>query len=58
MPLVGKVNVVAWDSQYAVFCHPQSSRLLAVMLLARLTSRPDVVFIRYAGLPPTSASEN
>src|SRR5437660_3237119 len=58
VPLFANVTVVACDSQYAAFCHPQAFRLPAVASVARFTSSPDVVLIGYAGEPLASASEN
>src|ERR1700736_975910 len=58
VPLVGNVTVVACDSQYAAFCHPQLFRLAAVLSVARFTSRPAVELIGEIAAPFACASEN
>src|SRR5262245_45771107 len=55
---LGNVKVVACDSQYAVFCQPQPLRLLAVLSVARFTTRPDVVLIGNTCEPFAVALEN
>ena len=47
VPLVANVIVVACDSQYAPFCHPQPFRLLADASVARFTFSPDVELSGY-----------
>src|SRR5256885_3241976 len=58
VPAVANVTVVACDSQYAPFCHPQPFRLAPSESAARFTSRPLVELIGYAGEPAALASEN
>src|SRR3954471_22477023 len=58
VPDVANVTVVACDSQYAPFCHPQPFKLVPVESVARFTSRALVELIGYAGEPAALASEN
>src|SRR5882672_3276930 len=57
-PDVAKETVVACDSQYAAFCHPQPLRLVAVLSVARLTRSASVDSIGYTLDPLARASEN
>ena len=57
VPLVANVTVVACESQYAPFCHPQLCRLTADVSVARFTSKPDVELNGYACAPFAIASE-
>src|ERR1051325_2610540 len=52
------LTTVPCDSQYAVFCQPQPSRLLAVLSVARFTSSPLVESVWYAAVPSTCAFES